>query len=461
MCGVSLSFSFPDPFSMYTLCKLLYITVFALLSAVPPYLQIYYHDVLYFSSNQIGCVLAIAPFIQSLACPIWTYLVDKRPKLHGSIMAFTSLMGGLAILGIMILGHQQQQEDTTKDPSTPLFLSLILNNNNEQHSPPPPATQQTVILTSLCALMFAFFTLPNVSLVDSAVMKILGSNKILYGKYYYKFTISYTSLTHHLGEQRLWGSVSAGFTILVVGELINLTNNLDAIFWVFGASTLAFIVISLSANNVISSSVYKDDDYKATECSKLLATNESRQQLNNEEDYEKEGSARGRYQSTMMHDERGLYRPTSCNSTVLSIAHDLREEADELLDTNVSPTTAPLQTAGLAISRVSSLEHSMLGGRELIDATSSASLSSTTAAATPMSSSNSHYQARFFTSPRVACFLITTLLFGVVLSMVVNFLFLFLSNDLHTPASWIGWTGPLQALTELLCFCFSKQVRRE
>lgn len=162
---------------MYTLCKLLYITVFALLSAVPPYLQIYYHDMLYFSSNQIGCVLAIAPFIQSLACPIWSYLVDKRPKLHGSIMAFTSFMGGLSILGIMILGHHQQQRQEVP-------LSLFLNDN--EHT---PATQQTVILTSLCALMFAFFTLPNVSLVDSAVMKILGPNKILYGEYYWFIAI--------------------------------------------------------------------------------------------------------------------------------------------------------------------------------------------------------------------------------------------------------------------------------
>ena len=160
---------------MYTLCKLLYITVFALLSAVPPYLQIYYHDVLYFSSNQIGCVLAIAPFIQSLACPIWTYLVDKRPKLHANTMAFTSLMGGLAILGIMVLGHHQQQ----KDPVDSLASVFPFHNNDEHKT----ATHQTVILTSLCALMFAFFTLPNVSLVDSAVMKMLGPNKILYGKY--------------------------------------------------------------------------------------------------------------------------------------------------------------------------------------------------------------------------------------------------------------------------------------
>lgn len=211
---------------------------------------------------------------------------------------------------------------------------------------------------------------------------------------------------------------------------------------------------------MISSCVYEDDDYRATECSKLLATNDSRQRISNdEEDYEKEGSVRGRYQSTMMHDGRGLYRPTSCNSTVLSLAHDLREEADELMDTANMSSTTPLQTAGLAISRVSSLEHTMLAGIEATAvATSDASISSITAAATPISSSS---QARLFTSPPVACFLITTLLFGLVLSMIVNFLFLFLSNDLHTPASWIGWTGPLQALTELLCFCFSKQVRCE
>lgn len=259
--------------------------------------------------------------------------------------------------------------------------------------------------------------------------------------------------------------MSAGFTILVVGELINSTDNLDAIFWVFGASTLAFIAISLSTNHVISSDFNKDNDYQATECSKLLA-NDRHQMINDEDDSEKADSAKGRYQSTVMQDGKGLYRPTSCDSTVLSIAHDLREEADELMDTMSS--TAPLQAAGLAISRVSSLEHRVLSGSELIDATIGTSNTSLSTTATPSSSSStfnkattsSHYHAKSFTSPRVVCFLITTLLFGVVLSMIVNFLFLFLSDDLHTPASWIGWTGPLQALTELLCFCFSKQVRR-
>ncbi|KAI7882706.1 MFS general substrate transporter [Lichtheimia hyalospora FSU 10163] len=190
-----------------------------------------------------------------------------------------------------------------------------------------------------------------------------------------------------------------------------MTDNLDAIFWVFGVSTIAFIITSLSASNVISSCIYVENDYQATECSKLLA-NDRQQQINDEDDTEKGDSA------------------------------------------------------GLAISRVSSLEHTMLSGSELLDATVATSDDSLSATATPAISSilhkstttSSHSHAKFITSPRVLCFLITTLLFGVVLSMIVNFLFLFLSDDLHTPASWIGWTGPLQALTELLCFCFSKQM---
>lgn len=148
---------------MYLLCKLLYTTAFALLSAAPPYLQLYYHDVLRFSSDQIGFVLAIAPFIQSLACPLWTYLVDKKPRFHGAVMALTSLVGGVAVMGIMGVGHT-----LTTTTTAPLGGHAVIS------------------ITCTLALFFAFFTLPNVSLVDSAVMKILGPNKILYGKLFFR-----------------------------------------------------------------------------------------------------------------------------------------------------------------------------------------------------------------------------------------------------------------------------------
>lgn len=144
---------------MYLICKLLYIAIFAVLSAAQPYLPIYYHDTLNFSSDQIGLVLAIAPFIQSISCPLWTYIVDKKPALHGFIMALTAFLGGAAIMAIMFIGQ-----------SSGTLFGIELSN-----------TLLVVVVSSL-ALGFAFFTLPNMALVDSAVMKILGPNKILYGK---------------------------------------------------------------------------------------------------------------------------------------------------------------------------------------------------------------------------------------------------------------------------------------
>lgn len=153
---------------MYLICKLLYIAIFAVLSAAPPYLPLYYHDVLGFSSDQIGFVLAIAPFIQSIACPLWTFIVDKKPKLHGTTMAITSFLGGSAVMAIMFVGHSVSSEVVVPTGFTNI-LQLELSNRT------------LVLITSTLALAFAFFTLPNLSLVDSAVMKMLGPNKLLYG----------------------------------------------------------------------------------------------------------------------------------------------------------------------------------------------------------------------------------------------------------------------------------------
>ncbi|KAI8142802.1 major facilitator superfamily domain-containing protein [Fennellomyces sp. T-0311] len=403
---------------MYLLCKLLYITVFALLSAAPPYLQLYYHDALGFSSDQIGFVLAIAPFIQSLACPVWTCLVDKRPKLHGIVMALTSLVGCLAVMGIMVLGHSVS---TTKsngtiipDLSSYTFLAEQFSNSN------------LVWITSGLALMLAFFTLPNVSLVDSAVMKILGPNKILYG------------------EQRLWGSVSTGLTILLVGELIDLTGQLDALFWVFGASTAAFIVCALMTK-VTDIPLEQDDSLlcPASLDDEELAYNPEQALLGGPNTLPEEKQNYSNYQTISPYDSGHghgsiMLAKSKSRNSILSIAQTLRDEADDLLE----PNNVDLS---LAISRVTSLEHAMGAGIFAESSSSSGSSSQTS-------------ETQLFKSPRVLSFLTTTLLFGVVLSMIVNFLFLFLNRDLHTPTSWIGWTGPLGGVTELLCFCFSKQM---
>ncbi|CAO3612916.1 unnamed protein product [Cunninghamella echinulata] len=386
---------------MYTLCKLLYISIFGLLSAAPPYLSIYYHDTLGFTSNQIGLVLAIAPFIQSVACPLWTILVDKKPNLHGFIMSFTSLLGGIAVMGILLLGH------LVSNPSIQLSTSTL------------------VLFISILQLAFAFFTLPNTSLVDSAVMKILGPNKILYG------------------EQRLWGSISAGLTILLVGQLISMTNNLDIIFYVFGLATLSFVTFALFVKvdqNDLDDQV--DDHNKLflhesyphnanTSITKMLSEEKP---INNNNNHRNQAmnyqsiptSTTQNHHHSYLDDEFQPYlHKATTNQSMLSV----REEAEEALD-------VVGVDLGLAISRISSVDQSMA---HILDDDDVPSLS-------------------ILTSVRVLTFLASTLLLGVSLSMIVNFLFLFQGSYLHIPASWIGWNGPTGGITELLSFCFAKQV---
>lgn len=139
----------------YLLPKLLYICLYGVLGSAIPYLSLFYADKLSLPSQQIGIILAIAPFIQSIACPFWTMQVDKRPYLHGPLMAILMLIGGLSVIGLM-------------------FIPILL---------PPSSTSSLVILsiTVALAVTFAFFGQPVTVLVDSAVLKILGDNGIYYG----------------------------------------------------------------------------------------------------------------------------------------------------------------------------------------------------------------------------------------------------------------------------------------
>ncbi|KAG0742223.1 hypothetical protein G6F57_010701 [Rhizopus arrhizus] len=353
-------------------------SIFAVLSSAQSYLPIYYHDTLGFSSDQIGLVLAIAPFVQSISCPLWTFTVDKKPNMHGFIMALTSFLGGLATIAIMFIGHSS-------------YFGFELSNT------------VLVIIVSCLALGFAFFTLPNMALVDSAVMKILGPNKILYG------------------EQRLWGSVSAALTILIVGQLISITGNLDTLFYTFAASTAVFIILALFTKPSHYEEMINTDQDDEEQPIQRIKTSEKL--YNRATNYStiptRESGEESRYVD--------LFKTNS-----LASVHTIREEADEALDR----TGLDL---GLAISRIASVDQSL------------ASIFEHTAEDIP--------SPQIFKSPRILTFLITTLLFGFVLSIIINFLFIFLNGELHMPTSWIGWTGPTTGITELLCFCFSKQLQ--
>jgi hypothetical protein len=210
------------------------------------------------------------------------------------------------------------------------------------------------------------------------------------------------------------------------------------LFWVFGASTLLFIVFSCFANvNTVPEYVMipeldgleqqiTTDSMGGRRLANVI-TDSSEKLLNSSGERVPTNNYNSINHSNSHYVE--LFKP---NSIAAASAHTIREEADETLDAIGGVDL------GLAISRIASIDQSMAG---LIDVTSEGLPSSSV-----------------FKSAKVLTFLITTLLFGFVLSVIVNFLFLFLSQDLHMPASWIGWTGPTTGITELLCFCFSKQV---
>jgi hypothetical protein len=338
-------------------------------------------------------------------------------------------------MGIMFIGHYASSQEVI--PTSLEFFSMQLSNT------------ALVTITSTLALAFAFFTLPNMSLVDSAVMKILGPNKILYG-------LSNTRkmglikeaflMFVFIGEQRLWGSVSAGLTILLVGQLLSITENFDMLFYVFGASTVCFMIFSCFANVntedvqyiLVPETMHEPslEDVLSNQTSatgkKLVPvnTNATEKLLNDRVPVNTYSTISSENNINSNSHYVDLFKTNSIAS-----AHTIREEADETLDALGHPNL------GLAISRIASVDQSITAG--LMD----------------ISTEGIPTAKNVFKSVRVLTFLITTLLFGFTLSIIVNFLFLFLSRDLHMPASWIGWTGPTTGITELLCFCFSKQVK--
>lgn len=201
-------------------------------------------------------------------------------------------------------------------------------------------------------------------------------------------------------------------------------------FWVCGGSTLCFMVFAFMTRIPSPGTFDLDDEYVRQHNDYMDVSENERTRLLNQVPSSNHHNYDGKEEQ---HDDAWIDNQLKLTSSIVSRARTLREEANDALETNL----------GLAVSRVLSVEHASV----LLPATGEESDS----VQVPDSSS--------FRSPRVLTFLSTTLLFGIVLSILINYLFLFLNNHLHMPASWIGWTGPVGGSTELLCFYFSKQVR--
>ncbi|KAI7907315.1 uncharacterized protein BX663DRAFT_495501 [Cokeromyces recurvatus] len=269
-----------------------------------------------------------------------------------------------------------------------------------------------------------------------------------------------------LGDQRLWGSVSNGVCILLAGYFINLFG-INYVFYIFGISVIGFILISL-CTTVVSNDNHHTTATATTENLRMHLDEEQGPLLSTAQNNNR--IAKGYYTidpiedyydsstSSSNHDIRRLSTTTSSHVNALLIgndhhhllnlqrtitsqaARDVHDEANILLD-----QTHGLPSLGLALSHIPTVDTSLTAFANINNEEDYIGLS---------------LRNTIFKSAKVWTFLLMTLLFGVFYSMIAQFLFLFLSQDLKLEPSVIGWTGPLGGITEVSTFYVSRIVSR-
>ncbi|KAF7725929.1 hypothetical protein EC973_009166 [Apophysomyces ossiformis] len=416
----------------FILPKLLYISLYMVFGSAIPYLNLFYDQALHLSNQQIGVLLAIAPFVQSAACPLWTILADKRPTWHGPLMAVLAFFGGLAIMTLMLLPSWISQRSTELED----------------------AGVATFLITIVLAFVFAFFGQPVSALVDSAVLKLLGEHKILYG------------------NQRLYGSISNGLSILAVGLLIDISG-INMAFYVFAVGVMIFVSISLFTHLGPSD---------VSEYAPLPEEDEREPLLHKSAHY-----AIPRDQPNMISTATGTSAPlsTSFRSALSHVPTNASNGEESLIPRRDSLATNHLfpfytnsvheydsslpmlrQTTSIAAldvqmeanDRLAHLDHMPSLGLVLSNIPSvDTSLAVFGAIGQPETQPP---ERSTLGSRRVWTFLLTTMLFGVAYSMVAQFLFLYLHNDLGMSSNLIGWTGPLGGIAEVSTFYISRQVKK-
>lgn len=152
--------------------KLYYLVFFAAIGALAPYFNVYLGSQ-GLSGSQIGLLGSVPPIIALLANPFWGAIADHW-QLHQQVLAVCTLGAGLLTFFFLW---------------TTGFWPLLL---------------LVVIMT--------FFRAPVPSLVDSAVIDMVGRTGASYGR------------------QRLFGSIGFVTFSFGLGQLLT-TTNLDAIFW--------------------------------------------------------------------------------------------------------------------------------------------------------------------------------------------------------------------------------------
>ncbi|KAJ2955382.1 hypothetical protein NQZ79_g8616 [Umbelopsis isabellina] len=184
----------------YLTPKLLLFSLHAVLGSVGFYITLFYRQYFKLSLTTIGVVAAISVFGNALAGPLWTIVIERCPSKHGILLATLMLLGTSSIVALR------------------LAVDLL-------------DSQYWLLASCISAVAYGVFALPCCALADYAVLKILGSNSILYG------------------SQAIYGYLSKIFCFMAVGIVIDhSTEGFDSAFYMWALAAILFVTLCLTTD---------------------------------------------------------------------------------------------------------------------------------------------------------------------------------------------------------------------
>ncbi|OZJ06003.1 hypothetical protein BZG36_01098 [Bifiguratus adelaidae] len=406
----------------YFAAKLLYTFFFACQGAVPPLLGLYYASELGLQADQIGFLVAIAPFVSALACPLWAALAD-RFRAHRPILCLIHTLATLFIVSVM---------------GVPKLVSGIDDETSRN--------RLSLVLVMITSIGFAFFGVPVGPLVDGGVLRILGKHKELYGR------------------QRMFGSLANGIALSFAGFAADVTRNPNIIFYIYALFACLFIA-------VVGSTEFKPDKSATRLLHSMSATshatgnislsNRTSRRRNQPAQSAPGKSAAYSQLSAIDEDEQTQASSDSDPENEMS-SSGLSFNKETLMERLISFATETSIIEAVNVHQPPAHRHYFASQRRLsIISQSSATSHFTPSEAQPTTTTpQATTLLQLLSQPKVLVFFLIMLLMGLALSMVSTFLLLFFTQDLEASSTIAGLTGLVGSVTELSFFFFSRDLIR-
>ncbi|CEP10216.1 hypothetical protein [Parasitella parasitica] len=390
----------------YLAPKLLYTFLFACQGSAPVYLALFYSSQLGLKGDQIGLLVAIAPFISAIACPLWAAIADKT-KTHSYIMCIVHTLATIAIVSVMGISVVVQ----------PVVDEVDRN-------------KLTIALVTITSVCFAFFGVPVLPLVDGGVLKILGRNKDQYGR------------------QRMFGSISFGVASSLVGFITDWTNDMNAIFYIYAFSSICFILVC--GNTQFKSERIEDEQHR----SYLVRTRSSNSIATTANTHNTKHTL-----STYKAPAASVASSSTSTSTTSNVNNNNNRHKMKQMQVD------PYDEVGIDLDSSQIRQNEI---QRLIQFATESSIIEAVNLSNPPSHRRNVRPSlnqpttliQLLKKPDVSLFFLTMMLMGASLNMVVSFLFIYLKQDLGASSSQVGLTGLIGSSTELVFFFYSKDLIR-